>query len=306
VGSFERAIRRSRSDATARREYHEAGRLLWVFRAASTQISGGYHPLQIQRFNAPGGIPLWAVLAAKVETGEPFGTKFVEPRLALFQERQGHYRNIWQSGVLGDPRLKGETFDDVALYVADLTGDGVPEAAVSKVFIGGSWMPSHLDVFAWRGHQLARILGLASSQPIWIEDIDHDGRYEIGNYYEIGWDMFHWEHPYWTDIYAYRGGSYRLADGEFPRAFRGWAHRLRRALKKHPADPQILQYLGIVHEIEGRPRAAFGALRSAARECAALLENEGDARLHARLKWQLNDIRRRILGLKRRPEGTWR
>jgi hypothetical protein len=210
---------------------------------------------------------------------------------------------MWQSDALRDPRLKAAAFDEVALYVDDLTGDGIPEAAVSKVFVGGSWQPSHLDVFAWRSHQLTKILGLRSSLPIWIEDIGHDGRYEIGNYSDIGWDMSHAEQPYWTDIYAYKRGQYVLANAPFPREFHGWIRRLRTVLKRHPGDFEILKYEGIVHEIEGRPRAAFAAHRSAARECAALLEDERDPRLHARLEWQLNDIRRRISKLKRRPEG---
>jgi tetratricopeptide (TPR) repeat protein len=297
--SLGQAIRLLRSDVSSRRECLEARRLLWVLRAASIQVPGGHRPLQIQRFNAPVGIPLWAVLSATVETGDPSGMKFVKPRLTLFRLRQGHYRKIWQSDVLRDPRLKAGAFDAVALYVADLTGDGVPEAIVEEVFLGGSWAPSHLDVFAWRRQRLVKILGVSSSQPVWIEDLDHDGRYEIGNYYNIGWDMSHAEQPYWTDIYAYERGHYVLANAAFPREFRGWLRRLRSVLKWHPGDFEILKYKGIAHDIEGRPTVAFAALRSAARECAALLETESDPRLHSRLEWQLNDIRRRIIKLKR-------
>jgi tetratricopeptide (TPR) repeat protein len=305
VSALGEAIRLSRSDATARSAHQDASRLLCILRAASTQIPGGHLPLQVHPFNAPGGITLWVVLSAKVETADPFGTKFVEPRLFLFEEHQGYCRRKWESDVIRDPRLKAASFDDVALYVDDLNGDGVPEAAVSTVFVGGSWRPSHVDVFAWRGHQLAKSFGLTSSLPVWIEDIDHDGRYEIGNYFNIGWDMSHAEQPYWTDIYTYRRGHYVSANASFPREFRGWGRRLRAVLNQHPGDFEILKYEGVVCEIEGRRQAAFAAYRYAARECAALLEDEGDPRLHARLRWQLNDIRRRIGKLKRRQRIVW-
>src|SRR5207249_12157704 len=69
--------------------------------------------------------------------------------------------------------------------------------------------------------------------------------------------------PRWGDIYAWKRGRYVLADEDFPGQFRGWERQLRGVLHCYPNDPEIHEYLGIVCEIEGRPRAALAAYRSA-------------------------------------------
>jgi hypothetical protein len=215
----------------------------------------------------------------------------------LFEESPQGYRKVWQSGRLRDPRLGLEgALSDVQLYVLDLTGDGVSEAAVWKLFMGASWMPSHVDVFAWRGHRLVKILGVSSSEPIWIEDLHHDGRYEIGNYYEIGLDLAHCEQPLWTDIYAYRQRQYVLANEDFPQEFQGRVEELRELLKCYPWDPEILEYLGILHEIEGRPKAALAAYRYAERACRDRLQKKPDTELERLRK----DLQSRIRRLSRR------
>jgi len=48
-------------------------------------------------------------------------------------------------------------FVDIRLFMYDFDGDGVKEPAVQEYSVGGSWDPSHVDVFmrkggAWSGY----------------------------------------------------------------------------------------------------------------------------------------------------------
>src|SRR5205807_5600965 len=88
----------------------------------------------------------------------PFGPEYRSPHLTLFRQSGRGYRQEWQSGTLDDPRFGGEDveWDQIALDLFDYTGDSVPEVAIWKQHIGGSWVPCHLEVFKLQGSRLAR------------------------------------------------------------------------------------------------------------------------------------------------------
>lgn len=298
VNSFRKALKLSSSHAAARAGHQRVSQRLRIARSVSPQISKGSKVIQIQRFTPGKSNRLWTILSAEISDVRDAVHPFSDVRLTLFKKAQRGYRKVWQSDRLKDPQHDIDAFSDVQLYVLDLTGDGVPEVAVWKVFRGASWMPSHLDVFAWRRNRLTKILGAGSSFPLWIEDINHDGRYEIGNYYEIGWDMP--GQPLWTDIYACKHGQYMLANRDFPKEFRGWTKKLREVLKDYPDDPEILKYLGIVHEIERRPKDALTAYRYASKACKARIKKETNSNFRVCLQRELNDLQRRTKKLAHR------
>jgi hypothetical protein len=154
---------------------------------------------------------------------------------------------------------------------------------------GGEYLPSFLHVFAWRGSHLTQILEVRSDFPLWIDDLNHDGRYEVGCYGTIGTDLYPVERLSWTDIYAYKQGKYVLANQDFPQEFRGKAKELREVLKYLPGHPEFLEYLGLVHEIEGHPKAARAAYQQAEKACR-----------DRHLDWRRKDLQDRIRRLSRR------
>jgi hypothetical protein len=115
---------------------------------------------------------------------------------------------------------------------------------------------------------LTRILSATSDEDFRVQDLRRDGRYEVWSEYCIGYELSHAEQHRWNDIYAYdaRQGTYVQADREFPREFRRHAAEIAQLLRKH-RDPQLLEYLGVCREIEGRPSAALWAYQEAMKLC---------------------------------------
>jgi tetratricopeptide (TPR) repeat protein len=264
--------------------------------------------LEVQPFGV-GGAHLWAVLSARsrVEEDFPLGPRrfFNDVRLGVYEMTGTRVRRLAQSAPLvdnwGDP---GE-FNEAHLYLLDLTGDGVPDPAVLKIYYGADWEPSHLEIFSWRHSQLAKTFGVAGDEPLWIEDIDQDGRYEFGNShcigdYYIGNEISHAGMPAWGDIYAWQSGRYAIVDSQFPDEFRRWPEELTAVLKEYPGDWEIRKYLGIAYEILGRPEDALAEYRRAADSCAGLLKDEPEmTNADSRARWRsgLEDIQRRIQAL---------
>jgi len=106
-----------------------------------------------------------------------------------------------------------------------------------------------------------RVFEVTSHEPIWIRDINHDGRFEIGNNYAIGVDMCHAAQPRWTDIYGYENERFRNVNYRFRRRFRSWPHKLRTSLKQYPDDCDVREYLGIAEAIVGHSAAARRELK---------------------------------------------
>ncbi|MCK4325104.1 MAG: tetratricopeptide repeat protein [Armatimonadetes bacterium] len=302
VNSFEQTLNLAPGHAAAEAGQQRARELLQVAQTVQPQLPTGQQVIQLDELKVGKPKEWWLTLCGKVSEREFSDERFSDVHLNLYRETGQRLTRTWQYRLRGHAHSSGVLdmrFGDVQFYVLDLTADGVPEVVAGEVAYGASWAPSHLAVFTWRGGRLSKILGVSSSFPAWIEDVNGDGCYEIRNLYNIGWSMSHAEMPYWSDIYAYKRGRHVLANEDFPDEFEDWADKLQRVLEKHPDDWEILKYLGIVHEIEGRPGEALAAYRRAEKACRAEIEEPGrDAQSRAGLRCQLRDIQARIRKLR--------
>jgi hypothetical protein len=246
------------------RASREAQEVLKITRAVAAQLPRNQKVVQLLR--VPSTRTMWAILSAEV--GNRGGFRPVsDPHLLLFEKTASGCHKLWQSGVLcGGNRYEDlpGCWNEVALKVVDLTGDGVPKVAVWKMAAGGNWANTHLDLFTLRGRGLVKLTGFSSDDLIGIEDLNHDGRVEIGTWRLVGWDMPHWARPKWGDIYAWKGGQYVLADRDFSCEYRGVASELAATVQEYPHDPEVREYLGRAREVERKPSAAMTAFRAAA------------------------------------------
>ncbi|MBI3920822.1 MAG: tetratricopeptide repeat protein [Armatimonadetes bacterium] len=250
--SYGEAVKLSPADTQARVGYQKASRLLRIARAVRPWLSNRDKVLQLYELPNHRRGELLLVLSVKVANDSL--NPFSDVRLTLFRKSPSAFRRLWRSRVLRDQRFEDANFADVQVTVFSTSYDRTPQIAVSEVHQGASWTPSHLDLFTLRGHRLTKTFELTSSFPVWIEDINRDGRYEIGNYYEIGRDMGHVKQPVWTDIYACRQGRYVLANRYFPSEFRHWSRDLPDLLQQYPRDTEIQSYLRYAEQIMRKPQ----------------------------------------------------
>jgi tetratricopeptide (TPR) repeat protein len=271
LSSFEQVVRLAPASAAARRGADAARSSLQIASAVAPQLPQGERLLQVGRLVALPKQELWAVLSAKSAPGrDTFGREYESPHLSLFRRTERGYSEAWQSGALDDPRFKGEHlgWNQIALDVFRYTGQEIPEVSVWKQYIGASASPCHLEVFKLERNRLTRILSATSDEEFRVQDLRRDGRYEVWDEYCIGYELSHAEQHRWNDIYAYdaRQGKYVQADRDFPGQFRRHAAEIVQLLRQH-RDPQLLEYLGVCREIEGRPGAALQAYREALELC---------------------------------------
>ncbi len=298
VRSFHQALNTLPGDDTAKAGYQRASDLVRVAKAVEPQLGAGQQVVHIHELKVENQNPLWTVLSAEVSEGPYFGREFCDARVTVFGEADERLTRLWQSDELRGFRNDGGPWDDLQLYVLDLTDDGRDEVVVAEVHVGASWMPSHLDAFAWQRNELVRLFAVDSEVPAWVEDLNDDHRYEIGNEYAIGWSLCHAGQPRWQDVYAYKKGRYVLSNEDFPDEFEGWVDKLRGVLEQSPDDPEILKYLGIVHEIEGRPDEALAAYRRAQEACPVFRKEWGAAAAAVDVGGELKDIQARIRRLR--------
>ncbi len=272
VNSFGQALNLAPDHAAAEAGRERARELLQVAQFVQPRLPTGQQVIQLDELKVGKPKGWWVALCGKVSEREfPFD-RFSDVHLNLYRETGQGLTRTWQYRLPGHAYASGfldMRFGDVQFYILDLTADGLPEVVVGEVFHGASWAPSHLAVFAWRANRLTKILGVSSSFPAWIEDVNSDSCYEIRNLHNIGRSMGHAQQPYWSDIYAYKRGRYILANEDFPGKFEDWADELQQVLEEHPDDWEILKYLGIVHEIEERPHEALAAYHRAEKACRA-------------------------------------
>jgi hypothetical protein len=231
----------------------QTDRLAEVRRSITRLLPAGNTVIRIQPYPSNAGPERWAILYGRHQ-GEDYDRDYEQVHLALYAEQGRSYRLLCRSNRLIDsqfPDNRGDIdgFDHLSLYVCRLTGNRLPEILVHEVSPGGTWIPSHVDLFTLHNNRLARILDLSSSQPLWLEDLRHNGTYQVRNVYEIGAHIFHAAQPRWSDIYAYKRDRFVLADGDYPEQFAQWPARLRETLKRFPDDPEILGYLKVTDAI---------------------------------------------------------
>jgi tetratricopeptide (TPR) repeat protein len=294
--AYRQALKYSPQSKSLQSDYKHAGECLNIFRKVSSSLPNRHQVIQVHKYPRNDTPAYWLVASAIVHHGKSY-PDIKDLRLTLYQRTATTLKKIWQSQVLQDIRFAGGELNDLQLFITDLTRDGIPEVVVHKIIAGVSWLPSHLNVFEWHHDRLVEVLDLSSSFPLWIEDINCDGRYEIGNCYEIGWGIAHVDQPLWTDIYAYYNGRYRLANDRFPQEFKEWPHLLQKTLERHPNDYQIHKYLAISYEIGRQPGKALISYRAAERACRREILDTKDKDFRLELERDLSAIQGKIAHL---------
>jgi cytochrome c-type biogenesis protein CcmH/NrfG len=301
---YAKALKLSPSDREARRGMKQAALLAAVSDGVKAQLPAGYIVRQVRRVRSANGRSLWACLTAHECGFHDWYAYYSQIRLGLYERTDGGWQRTWQSDVIQDPRLDDGDCCDTEFYVVDLTGNGMPEITVGTYFSGCSWSPCHLGIYRWRTGRLEKMTGFSSNEAPWMEDLNHDGRFEIGILYKIGAVLAECEKPRWTDIYAYSRGAYRLANSDFPSYFRRlpscWRESvagLRQILGVHPDDWEIWTHLAESYEILGRPKQALDAYRQAGACCASELVDEKNARWRSIDQRHLDRIQRHIATL---------
>jgi tetratricopeptide (TPR) repeat protein len=278
-----------------------------IARAASIALPSGEKVLQALPYPARPDTDLWAVLSASIKRreGEPHPPwpDITGGHLTIFQGRPDSLKQIWRSGTLGYPGHTGGEFNDIYLYVHDVTGNGNVDLVVTEAFIGADWIPSHIDIFRWVGNSLHHLLGAVSDDEPVMKDLRQDGRYEAMTYHSVGRGLSHAEQPQWLDIYAYEKGTYQIADESFASQYHQLYREILTQLGKHPNDMELLYYLGRIREIQRRPRAALRAYKRSEQIAAREVEVDRQEKDQADLSHaasDLQEIRARISRLGRR------
>jgi tetratricopeptide (TPR) repeat protein len=260
VASFRKALRRAPNQRATAADLHGAGELAAIARVVRPLLPRDSVVVQIAPFRAEHR-KLWLVLSATLEPRKPWSDDefYQNARLRLFRETAHGLEQAWRSEVVRVGYGPGWT-NDIRIYALEETP---PKVMVGAVFYGAGWAPAHLEVFAWRGGKLAKVFALDSEESFWIQDLNGDGRHEIGGFQKIGSGLAIADMPRWSDIYAYEGGTYMLANQRFPKAFLEIGGEIRQRLEEHPDNHELLKCLGIYYEIEGDLAAALDAYRRA-------------------------------------------
>jgi tetratricopeptide (TPR) repeat protein len=303
--AYRLALLWSPDEAAAHTGLTNADALWRVSREAEALLPAGCKVIFVRPYPVETGKTLWAVLYGNhyVEENGPRHGIWNHIHLALYAESGPNLRAIWRSGVLNDTYHDLNEFNALQMFVCRLTGESAPQIVVHEIGLGGSWEPSHIDVFTWRQGRLVSILQVGGSMPLWVEDLKHDGRYEILNAYEIGATMYHAAQPRWSDIYAYRNGRYVQANRDFPEEFTHWLKDLPDTLRRFPNDEEILRFLGEAYEITGHPDRALAAYRRVERLDASFSKIDTDRDVRAYRQPQQKSIRQRIQALERGTSG---
>lgn len=213
----------------------------------------GHTVIQTLKYPIDGQKNLWLVLSSKlVYDNERQINSNTDVRLSLLRISSTGSRILWQSKPLGPGYTQGH-FDEARLYIRDITGDKIPEAVITETQVGAWWQPSHLDVFSQNGLQMVHKLGISSDEPLSIKDINGDGRYEISTYQFIGTTLAHSDQPLWFDIYEYKDGNYHIANTHFPGQYGELAAQIRKQLKLHLNDKELMKYNSEINRILQKP-----------------------------------------------------
>jgi len=231
-----------------------------IAKAVSSQLPEGEEVLQAVPYPVPGEEGLWAVLTGKVVWDEelhPFWPNITDSRLTVFRGNPESLKELWNARILW--HLGSEEINEVYLYIHDVTGDGIPEMVLPEIIFGGSWIPSHIDIFTWKSGRAVKLFGAIADESIIIKDLDNNGTYEVITDHAIGVSLAHYEQPRWQYTYAYKNGAYQLAEKDFPEVYRGLDKEIKARLKEYPDDYELLFYLGRLYEIQRKPKAALKA-----------------------------------------------
>ncbi len=296
AAAWKRAESLSSHNSTAYQGLNEVLHLIKVKDALTRQLPRGQVVTNLRLFQPSSAKRYWAVIHGVIDHSYEEWNHVNDMRLTLFSDLP-ECRQVGESFALKDSRFGDLPFHDIDIYSLDITADGVPDVVIQEVSPGGDWTPSQMEGFAWRNGHLEKILQVLSSEMLSLEDINHDGTYQVRNNYEIGESMCHAEQPRWSDVYAYKNGQFVLANKNYPKAFDRWPGELRETLKKYPDDQNIKSILCLAYSLLGRKQDAAPLRKEAAAYFQHKLISTEDANIGVSaykrcLKSYLSDIQR--------------
>ncbi len=147
------------------------------------------------------GHSLWVALSTtsieKEAAGHPNRV-----RILVLEDRADRAQVVWQSPVLPDIQERG--FTELDLWPLRMTGSKNPELLFLGNCSGGSANPGIAMVYRWNGKRFRKVLDCDSpEQPLWVEDLKHDGRYQVRAVQLVGTEMSHAEQVRWPLVYAW-------------------------------------------------------------------------------------------------------
>ncbi len=294
--AYERSLALSPGNPTVAQELQTCLTLVHVAEQITPMLPEGHSLLRVCPVPGQDQASYWVALSARVEQKD---NGYSHITLTMVKVTAGFYTKQTQILLPGFyyREIDNDGYSGVQLCVIDITCDGIPEVVIHANYSGGSWSPSHLLIYRWQSNQLVKLLGVSSDEPLSVTDLGHDGRYEIINKHAVGWLMCHAAQPRWTNIYAYKNGTYQLANGDYPLEFTELQMDIQEQLREFPHDPELLQYLGSTYEIQKRPRLALQAYRKAIRYYTKAAKSDNDPTGRAEILAIINTIRQRIQAL---------
>lgn len=294
---IEQALPLLKQPSVAQSALDDSRLLMQISEAASGHLPKGQTVLRVMSLPASGQHNSWVVLSANQQVKSEQYPTYRNVMLTLFRGTAQSLDKVWQSDKLGYPGYTNGEFNDLQLYLVDLNRDGIPEAVIPESLIGADWVPSFIDIFAWRAGRLTSILATNSEFPVRIQDLNHDGTYEVMAFHSIGWNLPRAARPLWADIYAYKNGAYKLSDEQFPDQYKDEVGQIKTALKGYPNDFQLHQYLGMTYQILGNKKEALAEYQTALSLGRSQLGKEDNPQRSAQLQRALDDIQQRINAL---------
>ena len=182
----------------------------------------------------------------------------VRPHVNVRVTIQENGKNLYTSNNLKRPEWDESEFNEANLYVRDLDGDGRNEVVFIGVFYGASWTPSVLHVMGERpGKGWINSRPIPTHDPLWIDDLDGDGKIEVGGVNVIGATLSHSAQPRWPEVYRYQNGNLTRADSKYPKVYQPLQKEIDELLKENKDDFALLAYRGRCARILG-PAAQAG------------------------------------------------
>ena len=290
------------NDAEIQRESREAEALYRAQEAIAAQVPAGQALTAIHAFPAGPGRILYAVLYGKA--GMRYADNLAAPgyadcdamRCAIYEQEGGAYRRVTETPVLHDDDFHREprfetAFTRVDLYALKMTGRPAPEIVIHEQADGGSRTPAHMDIFEWRHNRLRNILDLSSGDPLWLEDLRRDGRYEVRNAYELMGEMCHAEMPRRSDIYAWNGREFALADPQFPDQYRAFVRELEAVPDKYSGGGELENNLAYFYTVTGQTKKAEALRRELEQKIRNEIAKAATAAERKRLRRSLYEVR---------------
>ncbi len=271
-----------------------------VAKLAVPDLPNGHMLVSINRYPLPNQPNMWVVLSARVvlpkkdEWGGWTEPSYMDTCISVFMQDGSHLKKLCDFQKIGYQ----EDYIDVHLLLHDMNHDGTKEIIVHLIASGGDHTPSYMNVFIWKNQQLHKVFGGFSDNPYLIKDINHDGRYEIIDDHMIGDYMCVADMPHWANIYAYKNGTFQLANGDYPSEFTTIQEYMKELLREFPRDTDLLEYLGTTYEIQKYPSLAIRSYRKAMQVYRHELNAERDPAGRARIQADINTIHQRIRRLK--------